>query len=57
MELILIGEQDVLTFLNDEITQSHSPEEFLSCLEEGLESGELTLDEVITLIHDFNHRC
>lgn len=55
MDLILIGEHDVLTSLSNELTQS--PEDFLIYLEDALESGELTLDEVIILIHDYNHRC
>ena len=55
MELVLIGEHDLLAFLSSEHTQS--PEDFLTYLEEALESGELTIDEVAQLIHDFNHRC
>lgn len=55
MNLILIGEHDVLASLSNELTQS--PEDFLIYLEDALESGELTLDEVIILIHDYNHRC
>ena len=55
MELILIGEHDVLASLSNELTQS--PENFLLYLEEALESGELTIDEVVQLVHDFNHRC
>lgn len=55
MDLILIGEHDVLDSLSNELTQS--PEDFLIYLEDALESGELTLDEVVILIHDFNHRC
>lgn len=55
MDLILIGEHDVLASLSNEFTQS--PEDFLIYLEDALESGELTLDEVIILIHDYNHRC
>lgn len=54
MELVLIGEYDVLASLSNEPTQS--PEDFLISLEEKLESGELTIDEVAQLIHDFNHR-
>ena len=54
MELVLIDEHDVLDFLSNERVQS--PEEFLSCLEEALESGELTIDEVAQLIHDFLHK-
>lgn len=55
MDPILIGEHDVLASLSDELTQS--PEDFLIYLEDALESGELTLDEVAQLIHDYNHRC
>lgn len=55
MDLILIGEHDVLASLSNELTKS--PEHFLIYLEDALESGELTLDEVIILIHDYNHRC
>ena len=55
MEFVLIGEHDVLDFLSNESTQS--PEDFLIYLEDALESGELTLDEVIILIHDYTHRC
>ena len=52
MELVLIGEHDLLDHLNDERTQS--PEDFIIYLEDALESGELTIDEVVQLIHDFN---
>lgn len=55
MEFVLIGEYDVLAALSNERTQS--PEDFLTYLEDALESGELTLDEVAQLIHDLNHRC
>lgn len=55
MELVLIAEHDVLTSLSNELTQS--PEDFLIDLEERLEAGELTIDEVITLINDYNRRC
>ena len=55
MELVLIGEHDVLASLSNELTQS--PEDFLTYLEDALESGELTTDEVAQLIYDFNHRC
>lgn len=51
MEFILIDEHDVLDFLSNELTLS--PEEFLEHLEEALESGELTIDEAVQLIHDF----
>ena len=49
------GEHDVLASLSNELTQS--PEDFLIYLEEALESGEFTIDEVAQLIHDYNHRC
>lgn len=55
MEFVLIGEHDLLAALSSELTQS--PEDFLIYLEDALESGELTLDEVIILIHDYNHSC
>lgn len=55
MDLVLIGEHDVLAVLSTELTQS--PEDFLIYLEDALESGELTIDEVAQLIHDFNNRC
>lgn len=55
MQLVLIGEHDLLASLGSERAQS--PEDFLIYLEEALESGALTIDEVAQLIHDFNHRC
>lgn len=54
MDHVLIGEPDVLAALSNELTQS--PEDFIIYLEEALESGKLTIDEVVQLIHDFNHR-
>lgn len=54
MEFVLIGEHDVLASLSNELTQS--PEDLLIYLEEALESGELTIDEVAQIIHDFNYR-
>ena len=58
MELVLIGEHDLLDFLNSENSElTQSPEDFLIYLEDALESGELTIDEVAQLIHDFKHRC
>ena len=56
MDIILIDKHDVLDFLSNELT-TQSPEEFLSYLEEALESGELDIDEVAQLIHDYNRRC
>ena len=55
MELVLIGDHDLLASLSNEPTQS--PEDFLIYLEEALESGELTIDEVAQIIYDSNHRC
>lgn len=55
MDLVLTDTNDLLDFLSNELTQS--PEDFLIYLEEALESGELTIDEVVQLVHDFNHRC
>ena len=54
MEFILIGEHDVLAYLSNGLTQS--PEDFLIYLEDALESGELTIDEVAQIIHDLCHR-
>ena len=54
MDLVLIGERDLLDSLSNERTQS--AEDFLIYLEEALESGELTIGEVAELIHDFNGR-
>jgi len=54
MEFVLIGEHDVLTALSSE--RAHSPEDFLIYLEEGLESGDLTIDEVAQLLHDWNSK-
>lgn len=51
MELILTNDFDYL------LGSEQSPEDFLICLEEALESGELSIDEVAQLIHDYNHRC
>lgn len=55
MNLILIDEHDVLASLSNELTQS--PEDFILYLEEALESGELTIDEAVQLIRDYNKRC
>lgn len=55
MEFVLIGEHDLLAALSSELTQS--PEDFLMYLEEALENGDLSIDEAITLLHDYNHRC
>lgn len=55
MEFVLIGDHDLLASLSNELTQS--PEDFLIYLEDALESGELTIDEVAQIIYDSNHRC
>lgn len=54
MDHVLIGEPDVLAALSSELTQS--PEDFLMYLEEALENGDLSIDEVITILHDYNRR-
>lgn len=54
MELVLIGEHDMLARLSSGCAQSL--EDFIIYLEEALESGELTIDEVAQLIHDHNRR-
>ena len=55
MEFVLTGNYTLLTRLSNDYMQS--PEDFITYLEEALESGELTIDEVAQLIHDFNHKC
>ncbi|GIV03809.1 MAG: hypothetical protein KatS3mg015_2639 [Fimbriimonadales bacterium] len=52
MILIFVDKHDVLDFLSNELPQS--PEDFLIYLEEKLEAGELTIDEVAQLMRDFN---
>lgn len=54
MELVLTGRHNLLARLSDERTQS--PEDFITYLEEALESGELTIDEVAQLINDHNSK-
>lgn len=54
MEHVLIGNYTLLARLSSDCIQS--PEDFITYLEEALESGELTIDEVAQLIHDHNHR-
>jgi hypothetical protein len=53
VELVLTDDYSAFEYLLSE----QSPENFLICLEDALESGELTIDEVAQLIHDYNHRC
>lgn len=54
MQHVLLSEQDGLCALSQE--HSPSPEDFLIDLEERLESGELTIDEIITIMNDYNTR-
>lgn len=53
MDLILTDDYSIFEALLSE----QSPEDFLICLEDALESSDLTIDEVAQLIHDYNHRC
>lgn len=52
MHLLLFWNTELLYSLSKDL--SPSPEELLSYLEEALESGELTIDEVAQLVQDFN---
>lgn len=52
MDLLLIAENDVLAALV--IDTQQSPEQFLCELEDALERGDLTIEEVTQLINDFN---
>lgn len=54
MQHVLLSEQDGLCALSQE--HSPSPEDFLIDLEERLESGELTIDEVVIIINDYTSR-
>ena len=46
-----------ITLLSDRIDDaSSSPEEFLSTLEDALERGDLTIDEVKQILNDHNTR-
>mgnify|MGYP006051041943 FL=1 len=49
--IVFTDKNDFLDFMNE--TQTESPEEFLSRMEDALESGALTEDEVILLMKDF----
>lgn len=53
MEHLYVAEAWMLEGLMD---LAPSPEEFLISLEDALESGELTIDEVRTLLSDYNAR-
>ena len=49
--VVFTDKDDLLDFLNEE--QTESPEDFLVRMEDALEQGLLTEDEVILLIKDF----
>jgi hypothetical protein len=53
MMIIYLSDETLLRMLEQ---QAQSPEEFLIELEEKLESGELTEDEVVQLVKDFTSR-
>lgn len=54
MQHVLLDEQDTLCALSQE--HSLSPEDFLIDLEERLEAGDITIDEAIIIINDYNSR-
>lgn len=54
MQHVLLSEQDTLCALSQE--HSPSPEDFLIDLEERLEAGDITIDEAIIIINDYNTR-
>ena len=49
--VVFTDKDDLLDFLNEE--QAESPEDFLVRMEDALEQGLLTEDEVILLMKDF----
>lgn len=49
--VMFTDKDDLLDFING--NQAESPEEFISRMEDALESGALTEDEVILLMKDF----
>ncbi len=51
--IVFMDNDSLLEFLNSQVQES--PEEFLIRMEEGLEQGLLTEDEVILLMKDFFH--
>lgn len=51
--VVFTDKDDLLDFLNEE--QAESPENFLTRMEDALEQGMLTEDEVILLMKDFIH--
>ena len=57
MDLMYTDDNELLAHLadsNEDGDLHGSPEQFLIWLEESLESGDLTIDEAILLIKDFN---
>lgn len=54
MEHVLIGDDEILELLNTESTDS--PEDFLIMLEDALESGDMSIDEIATMLDDYNKR-
>ena len=49
--VVFTDKDELLDFLNEE--QAESPEDFLTRMEDALEQGVLTEDEVILLMKDF----
>ncbi len=49
--IMFTDKDDFLDFMNE--SQTESPEDFISRMEDALESGALTEDEVILLMKDF----
>jgi hypothetical protein len=49
--IMFTDKDDFLDFMNE--SQTESPEDFISRMEDALESGTLTEDEVILLMKDF----
>lgn len=57
MNHVLISNESLLELLaSNGSSDAMSPEEFLSYLEEALESGELTINEAAQLVEDYNRR-
>lgn len=59
MDIMYTDDNELLAHLadsNEDGDLHGSPEQFLIWLEESLESGDLTVDEAILLIKDFNRR-
>ena len=51
LAVVFTDKDDLLDFLNEELAES--PESFLARIEDALEQGVLTEDEVILLMKDF----